>query len=219
MADGDVSVGWASELRGEPDGMSVDEVDLGKDGDFTGSGPYGPGVAHIPGYSGYQPGKRDKIGLSSTEASREILRSLSASHDFHPLLPLTGKREDSVYFAQIDKDGAPSVMDGFVMTAQGNVGAKVVVNRKFVPARDRHEAEAEAAVRHHSDVHARAPFGVDPTGTPLGKVDYTSMQSVGPGKFARESVASRVARRRLDRPRNEAGRLYRHDDFSPVPNL
>uniref|UniRef100_A0A7S4HU35 Uncharacterized protein n=1 Tax=Prymnesium polylepis TaxID=72548 RepID=A0A7S4HU35_9EUKA len=173
----------------------------------------GPGQAHIPGYTGYQPGKREKFGLSSTEASREILANLTSTEDFHPLIPLEGKRPDSVYDAHIDKDGIASVMDGFAMTEKGNVGAKVIVNAGFTPAYLKHEKEAQARQLAHSDPHARAPFGVDPTGTSLGKVDYTTTSSDGAGKFSKESMASRLARRRLDRPRNEAGRIYRPDEF------
>eukprot|EP00966_Prymnesium_polylepis_P127003 2937319-Prymnesium_polylepis.2 len=137
----------------------------------------GPGQAHIPGYTGYQPGKREKFGLSSTEASREILANLTSTEDFHPLIPLEGKRPDSVYDAHIDKDGIASVMDGFAMTEKGNVGAKVIVNAGFTPAYLKHEKEAQARQLAHSDPHARAPFGVDPTGTSLGKVDYTTVRA------------------------------------------
>jgi len=181
--------------------------------DFDEGGPRAPGQAHIPGYTGYQPGTREKFGLSSTEASREILRKLDAGSDFHPLIPLVGRRENSLYDAHIDKDGIASVCDGYAMTEKGNVGAKVIVNQDFVPAASKHEKDAKERQLAFTDPHARAPFGVDPVGTSLGNMDYKSTTNDGPGKFFKESMASRVARRRLDRPRNESGRIYRPDEF------
>lgn len=54
------------------------------------------GQAHIPGYTGYLPGKKEQVGLSFSEASRGILEDLDSMEEFHPVMPLVGERPNSV---------------------------------------------------------------------------------------------------------------------------
>lgn len=161
------------------------------------------GQAHIPGYTGYLPGKKEQVGLSFSEASRGILEDLDSMEEFHPVMPLVGERPNSVYTAHIDQDGIMSVMDG------------AIVNEKFTPACQKHEVDAAKRQTSNPAPHAQSPFGVDPVDTRLGRMDYATTTSKGAGRMAGESVASRVAHRRLDKQRNDGGRVYRNDPYTP----
>ena len=57
---------------------------------------YRIGQAHIPGYTGYMPGKKEQVGLGFAEASRGILAELADTDELHPQIPLVGPRPESV---------------------------------------------------------------------------------------------------------------------------
>jgi len=167
---------------------------------------YRIGQAHIPGYTGYLPGKKEQVGLNFSEASRGIISDMVEGDEHHPTIPLVGPRPNSVYTASVDQDGIASVMDG-------GPGANIV-NAGFTPAWLKGEIEAANRQKSSKSRSVKtAPFGVDnenETGM------YRTTTQSGAGKWAADSVASRVAHRRLDKPRNDGGRVYRVDPYIPT---
>jgi len=162
---------------------------------------YRIGQAHIPGYTGYLPGKKEQVGLNFSEASRGILADMVEGDEHHPSIPLVGPRPNSVYTASVDQDGIVSVMDG------------AIVNQKFTPAWLKGEIEAANRQKTSKSISVKqAPFGVDAEDPYM----YKTTTANGAGKWATDSVASRVAHRRLDKPRNEGGRVYRVDPYIPT---
>jgi hypothetical protein len=159
---------------------------------------------YIPGYTGHLPKNRERFGINYREASAATIAQQKAKGVHHPVTPL---------------DAPPPNYFGTTEIKKFNR------SQKFVPADQVAQEEGTAEQQKHTFPHALGPYGVYPTDTSTGAMEYVTTNSrVAPNNKADDpnSLASRIAHRRVARTkRNLNGGLFRPDpyDDSTVDDL
>jgi len=151
---------------------------------------------YIPGYTGHLPLNRERFGINYREASADTIAMQKKKGVHNPVVPLD--RPPPNYFAE---------------------SKLKAVNRSqlFVPADQVAQEEATEDQFSYPQPHSQGPFGVYPTDTWVGKMDWTTTSSkVCPNNKEDDpsSLASRIAHRRVARTkRNLNGGLFRPDPY------
>lgn len=151
---------------------------------------------YIPGYTGHLPLNRERFGINYREASADTIATQKKKGVHHPVVPLD--RPPPNYFGQTKIKS---------------------LNRSqlFVPADQVAQEEATEDQQSYPQPHAQGPYGVYPTDTWVGKMDWmTTSSKVCPNNKEDDptSLASRIAHRRVARTkRNLNGGLFRPDPY------
>jgi len=151
---------------------------------------------YIPGYTGHLPLNRERFGINYREASADTIAMQKKKGVHHPVVAL---------------DKPPPNYFG--------VGKQRPLNRsqKFVAADQVAQEEATDEQQSYPQPHSQGPYGVYPTDTWVGQMDFVTTSSrVAPNNKADDpqSLASRIAHRRVARTkRNLNGGLFRPDPY------
>jgi len=153
-------------------------------------------IHYVPGYTGHLPLNRERFGVNYREASAATIAMQKMKGVHHPVVDLSAPPPN--HFGKTDIK-------------------KLNRSQKFVPADQVAQEEATTIQQGHGMPHAQAPFGVYPTDTSTGYMDYVSTSCrVCPDNKQDDpsSLASRIAHRRVARTkRNLNGGLFRPDPY------
>jgi len=151
---------------------------------------------YIPGYTGHLPLNRERFGVNYREASAATIDMQRKKGVHHPVIPL-------------DRP-APNHFGDTKIKALNR-------SQKFIPADMVAQEEATVDQQQHGAPHAQGPYGVFPTDTHVGEMEYITTNSrVAPDNKPEDpsSLASRIAHRRVARTkRNLNGGLFRPDPY------
>jgi len=138
-------------------------------------------VRYIPGYTGHLPLNRERFGINYREASADTIAMQKKKGVHNPVVPLDKKVPN--HFG----DTKPKPLNR---------------SQLFVPADQVAQEEATEDQQQYMQPHAQGPYGVYPTDTWVGKMDFgTTSERVCPNNKPDDpsSLASRIAHRRVAR--------------------